>query len=156
MVRRVLQYVFLFLLLVATPAAADSGSNAAAEAQQGLKEILDLWRAEDYERLFTRLEHPPGKGWTYFAQRIVYASRIPACCWEMLQEVKSTVFDTDNVMINARVGFEVEGVGTRFVVRDFSLHRSGGVWMLPQQVVLDLADYNFQRIPRKVYERQIE
>ena len=156
MVRRVLRYAFLFLFLVSSPAAANSGSNVAAEAQQGFKEILDLWRTENYEGLFTRLEHPPDKGWTYFAQRIVYAARIPACCWEMLQEVKITVPDADNVMINARVGFEVEGVGTRFVVRDFTLHRNRGVWMLPLQVVLDLADYNFQRIPRKVYERQVD
>ena len=156
MVRMVLRYAFLFLLLASSPAGANSGNNVAAEAQQGFKEILDLWRAENYEGLFTRLEHPPDKGWTFFAQRIVYASRIPACCWEMLQEVQTTVFGTDNVMINARVGFEVEGVGTRFVVRDFTLHSNRGVWMLPLQVILDLADYNFQRIPRKVYERQVE
>ena len=156
MVGRVLRYAFLLLFLVSTPAVANGGSNVAAEAQQGFKEILDLWRAENYEGLFDRLEHPPGKGWTYFAQRIVHASRIPACCWEMLQEAKSTMLDANNVKINARVGFEVEGVGTRFVVRDFTLHRSGGVWKLPLDVVLDLADYNFQRIPRKVYERQNE
>lgn len=156
MVRRALRYAFLLLFLVSTPAAAGSGSNTAAEGQQGFKEVLDLWRAENYEGLFIRLEHPPDKGWAYFAQRIVYASRIPACCWEMLQDVKITVLDADNVTINARVGFEVEGVGTRFLVRDFALHRNRGVWMLPLQVVLDLADYNFQRIPRKVYERQID
>ena len=74
----------------------------------------------------------------------------------MLQDVTVTVLDPDKVMISARVGFEVEGVGTRFVVRDFRLHRSGGLWKLPQQVVLDLADYSFQRIPRKVYERPME
>ncbi|RNC71774.1 MAG: hypothetical protein ED859_03460 [Desulfuromonadales bacterium] len=156
MVRRALRQTFLLLFLVASPAAAYNSSNVAAEAEQGLKEILDLWRAENFEGLYTRLKHPPGKGWPYFAQRIVHASRIPACCWEMLQDVTITVLDADTVVINARVGFEVEGVGTRFVVRDFTLHRSGRVWMLPQEVVLDLADYNFQRLPRKVYERHIE
>ena len=39
--------------------------------------------------------------------------------------------------------------------RDFMLRRSDGVWKLPMHVVLELADYNFQRIPRKVYERPI-
>lgn len=156
MVEKVLRYALLVLFLASTAVAADNRGNVAAEAEQGLKEILEIWRGENYEGLFARLEHPPGRGWQYFAQRIVYASRIPACCWEMLQDVNGTVHDADNVTINARVGFEVEGVGTRFVVRNFTLHRSGGVWTMPLEVILDLSDYNFQRIPRKVYERQID
>ena len=76
-------------------------------------QILELWRAENYEGLFVRLEHTPEQGWPYFAQRIVYGSRIPACCWEMLQDIRVTVLDAENVVIKARVGFEVEGVGTR-------------------------------------------
>lgn len=155
MIRRTLRYALLLLFLVSTPAIANDVGVAVAEAQQGFKDILVLWRAENYEGLFTRLEHPPDKGWPYFAQRIVYGSRIPACCWEMLQDVKVTLIDADNVVIKARVGLEVEGVGTRFVARDFTLHRSDGVWKLPMHVVLELADYNLQRIPRKVYERPI-
>ncbi len=156
MIGKVLRYALLVLFLALSPVVASSAANVAPEAEQGFREILELWRAENYESLFDRLEHPPGKGWRYFAERIVYASRLPACCWEMLQDVKGTVHDADSVTINARVGFEVEGVGTRFVVRDFRLHRRNGVWKLPLEVVLDLADYNLQRIPRKVYERQIQ
>jgi hypothetical protein len=154
MVIRILRYALLLLFLFCTPALAGDG-GVAMQAQQGFKEILEIWRAENYEGLYSRLEHPPGKDWPYFVERIVYASRIPACCWEMLQEVKVTVIDADNVQIRARVGLEVEGVGTRFVVRDFPLHRSNGVWKLPMHVVLELADYNLQRIPRKVYERPL-
>jgi hypothetical protein len=40
------------------------------------------------------------------------------------------------------------------VAGDFHLRRKGGIWKLPLQVVLDLSDYNPQRIPRKIYERQ--
>ena len=156
MVGKALRYAVLFLLLVSGPAVGADGSSAATEARQGFEEILDLWREENYEGLFARLEHPPDKGWEYFAHRIVYASRLPACCWEKLQEVKVTAIDTDNVIINARVGFEVEGVGTRYVVREFHLHRSGGIWKLPLSVILDLADYNIQRIPRKIYERRLD
>ena len=156
MIRRILRYALLLLFLVSTPAVAGNGGIAAAEAQQGFKEILEIWRGENYEGLFARLEHPPEQGWPYFAQRIVYSSRIPACCWEMLQDITVTVLDADNVVIKARVGVEVEGVGTRFVVRDFTLHRSDGAWKLPMHVVLELADYNYQRIPRKVYERTVD
>jgi hypothetical protein len=143
------------LLLVSGPATGADSSSTAAAARWGFEQILDLWRAENYEELYDRLEHPPDRGWDYFAQRIVYASRLPACCWEKLQDVKTAVLDDDTVTISARVGFEGEGVGTRFVVRDFTLHRRAGVWTLPMEVVLDLADYNLQRIPRKIYERRL-
>jgi hypothetical protein len=156
MMGRMLRYTALFLFLVSSHVGADGGGIAAAEAQQGFREILELWRAENYERLFTRLEHPPDKGWPYFAERIIYGSRVPACCWEMLQDVKTTVVDADSVIIRARLGFEVEGVGTRFVDRNFPLHRNNGVWKLPLQIVLELSDYDFQRIPRKVYERPMD
>jgi hypothetical protein len=152
MVRRALRYAILGLLLAVGQAGAYD-ATVAAQAQRGFEEILDLWRAEDYEGLFARLDHPVQEGWPYFAQRIVYGSRIPACCWEKLQDVKVRVADADSVVVSARVGFEVEGVGTRFVVGDFPLRRRAGVWRLPMQVVLDLSEYNLQRIPRRVYVR---
>ena len=152
MIRRALRYAILCLVLATARAGADE--NTAMQARHGFEEILDSWRVENYEGLFARLDHPAGQGWPYFAQRIVYGARLPACCWEKLQDVKVRVIDADHVVISARVGFEVEGVGTRFVEREFPLHRNAGVWRLPMQVVLDLSDYNLQRIPRKIYERQ--
>lgn len=139
---------------LAGPAAAFNSAEVAAEAQAGFVQILDLWRNEQYAALYARLDHPADRGWDYFASRIVYAARVPACCWEQLQDVQSTVLNADQVVIHARVGFEVEGVGTRFVSRDFRLHRSDGVWKLPMDDVLALSDYNYQRIPREIYERQ--
>ena len=154
MVLRALRYAILCLVLAAANAGADE--NTAIQARHGFEEILDLWRVENYEGLFARLDHPARQGWPYFAERIVYGARLPACCWEKLQDVKVRVIDADNVVISARVGFEVEGVGTRFVEREFPLHRSAGVWRLPMQVVLDLSAYNMQRVPRKVYVREPE
>jgi hypothetical protein len=124
------------------------------EARQGFEQILDLWRGEDYEGLFARLDHPAGQGWGYFAERIVYASRIPACCWEKIQEVGVVVLDENRVVLTAKVGLEVAGVGTRFVTKEFRLRRVAGVWKLPMHEILDLSAYNRQRVPRKVYERQ--
>jgi len=140
--------------IVLTAVTGFCGESPEDKALTGFEQILDLWRAEHYEELYTRLSHPPDQGWDYFAGRIVYASRIPACCWEKLQEVKLTVYDKDHVSINAKVGMEVEGVGTRFVTRDFSMQRSGGIWKLPMRDILDLSQYNLQRIPRQVYERE--
>lgn len=146
--------VALVFLLIQSSGAADFRSHEVAEtARYGFEEILDLWRGEEFERLFSRLDDRTGKGWGYFAGRMVYASRVPACCWEKLQDVTVTVITADEAVVRARVGFEVEGVGTRFVTRDFSLRRIGGVWTLPLDDVLELSDYNLQRIPRRVYER---
>ncbi len=98
----------VLLLLVSCPVVAGDGGSAAVEARGALEQILDLWRVEDYEGLYARLEHPPDRGWDYFAQRIVYASRLPACCWEKLQEVKTAVVDADTVIISARVGLDLD------------------------------------------------
>jgi hypothetical protein len=149
-----LALVCLLQVAVAAPVVAETELETGAAAQQGFEEILDLWRAERYEELYARLEHTPDKGWPYFAERIVYASRLPACCWEKLQDVQVTVTDPNTVTINAKVGFEAEGFGVRFVVRDFTLRRRNGVWQLPMQLILELANYNIQRIPRKIYERE--
>jgi hypothetical protein len=142
--------LFIFVFITVTGYCSEAIED---QAQQGFEQVLDLWRAEDYEGLYARLTHPPEQGWDYFAGRIVYASRIPACCWEKLQEVKMTVTDKDSVIINAKVGLEVEGVGTRFVTRDFAMHRIGVIWKLPMRDILDLSQYNLQRIPRQIYER---
>ena len=147
--------MFLIVLsfFVFTAVTGFCGEATEENARQGFEQILDLWRAENYEGLYMRLTHPPEQGWDYFAGRIVYASRIPACCWEKLQEVKLTIIGKDRVTINAKVGMEVEGVGTRFVTRDFVMQRSDGIWKLPMRDILDLSQYNLQRIPRQIYER---
>ena len=145
----------VFSFLICGTATGFNTAEVEDSARQGLVQILDLWRIEDYERLYTRLTYPPEQGWDYFASRIVYASRIPACCWEKLQEVMATAVGSDRAVIHAKVGLEVEGVGTRFETRDFQMERIGGVWKLPMQEILDLSRYNLQRIPRKIYERPL-
>lgn len=152
--RGILLVICLALLMCGGIAAAERSEQVGESARQGFAEILDLWRSEDYGRLYARLEHPQDMGWDYFAARIVYGSRVPACCWEQLQDVQTTVLGPDRVLIHAKVGFEIEGIGTRFVTRAFPLHREGGVWKLPLQLVLELSDINMQRVPREIYERQ--
>lgn len=156
MAKRILPALLLLLLFFCSDGLADNSGNSAVQAEQGFREILELWRAENYERLYMHLEPSAGKGWPYFAERIVHGSRVPACCWEMLQDVKVSVIAADHVLLHARVGLEVEGVGTRFVERDFPLRRIGGVWKMPMQLVLDLSEYNMQRVPRSIYERPLQ
>jgi len=56
-------------------------------------------------------------------------------------------------LLTAKLGIEVEGVGTRFVTRSFRLVKDGGVWKLPESDILSLAEPNMQRIPREILNR---
>ncbi|HEX5773192.1 MAG TPA: hypothetical protein VFY07_02635 [Geomobilimonas sp.] len=123
-------------------------------ARQGLEEILDLWRGEEFELLSRRVIHSAGGSRGYFLERMVYASRVPACCWEKLQDVEVTWLGEGRVSLKARVGLEAEGFGVRFVNHVFTLVRLDGVWKVPATDILALAAPNLQRIPRKIPLRQ--
>jgi len=127
--------------------------QAKAEALRGFEEILDLWRGDNYDALYARLVHSPGSDAWKFADQLNHSGRRPACCWEKLQEVTVTVVDQGRVDIFARLGIEVEGAGTRFVTRTFSLVKQGGVWRLPEADVITLAEPNMQRIPKEYLYR---
>lgn len=123
-------------------------------ARQGLEEILDLWRGEEFEPLSLRVTPSDGGSRGYFLERMVYASRVPACCWEKLQDVKVTWQGEGRVSLAARVGLEAEGFGVRFVNHAFSLVREHGVWKVPAADILTLAAPNLQRVPRKIPLRE--
>ena len=123
-------------------------------ARQGLEEILDLWRGEEFEVLSLRMIYPAGVSRGSFLERIVYASRVPACCWEKLQDVEVVWLGDGRVYLNARVGLEAEGFGVRFVKHAFPLVKEDGVWKVPVTDILSLAAPNLQRIPRKIPLRQ--
>ena len=77
-----------------------------------------------------------------------HSGRKPACCWEKLQDVSTTFISQTRVDLSAKLGIEVEGVGTRFVTRTFSLVKDGGVWKIPEADVISLAEPNMQRITK--------
>jgi hypothetical protein len=133
-------------------------SNAAreqvkAEARRGFEEILDLWRGESYEALYYRLVHSSRGDFSTFADQMNHSGRKPACCWEKLQNVSMTYVDGNRVEISARLGIEVEGMGTRFVTRTFSLVKENGAWKLPESDIISLAEPNMQRIPKEILYR---
>ncbi len=124
-----------------------------AEALRGFENILDLWRGENYEELYSRLTHSSRSELWKFADRMNHSGRRPACCWEKLQDVSLAYINQRKVGITARLGIEVEGVGTRFMTRSFSLVKEGGVWKLPEADIISLAEPNMQRIPKELLDR---
>ena len=157
MMRKIILLILLLCLsplLPPSPEPVRAGQNEVREdARRGFEEILDLWRAEEFDRLYERVIPGNGLGREYFVERLVYASRIPTCCWEKIQDVSVTYLDDQRVSLTARVGLEVEGVGTRFVTRTFYLVWVSGVWKVPMADILSLAEPNMQRVPRKIYEK---
>ncbi|WP_298434038.1 hypothetical protein [Geobacter sp.] len=144
------------VLALLLPAGAGAGGGRAAllqEARYGFEEILDLWRDGRYDRLYDRTTGDIERG--RFVEQLLYASRIPACCWEKLRDVTVSWAGEGKVSLTATLGMEVEGVGTRFVTRSFLLVRDRGVWKVPAGDILSLAEPNMQRIPREIPERTL-
>jgi hypothetical protein len=126
-----------------------------AEARLGFEEILELWRDESYEALYDRLVHSPRSDFTTFADQMNHSGRKPDCCWERLQDVSVTFISQSRVALSAKLGIEVEGMGTRFVTRTFHMVKEGGVWKIPEADVISLAEPNMQRIPKEIFYRTL-
>ena len=123
------------------------------EARQGFEQILDLWRQEQFDDLYDHLVSAPGSERWDFVNQLNYSARRPACCWEKLQDVAVVYLDDTTVLLTAKLGIEVEGVGTRFVTRTFRLVKEAGIWRLTEADILSLAEPNMQRIPREILNR---
>ncbi|MEA5112791.1 MAG: hypothetical protein VB050_02090 [Geobacteraceae bacterium] len=124
-----------------------------AEARRGFEEILDLWSDESYEALYHRLIHLSRSDFSNFADQMNHSGRKPACCWERLQDISVTFISQSQVALSAKVGIEVEGMGTRFVTRTFKLVKEEGVWKIPEADVISIAEPNMQRIPKEIFYR---
>ena len=137
-----------------------SDSNVAreqvkAEARRGFEEILELWRDESYEDLYDRLVHSPRSDFWLFADQMNHSGRKPACCWDRLQDVAVTYINPSRVALSAKLGIEVEGMGTRYVTKTFHLVKEDGVWKIPEGDIISLAEPNMQRIPKEIFYRSL-
>lgn len=126
-----------------------------AEARRGFEEILDLWRDRSYDALYERTLTAGGPDQWSFVDQLNHSARRPACCWEKIQDVSLVYVDAHTVQLNARLGIEVEGFGTRFVTRSFRLQKEAGVWKIAATEIIALAEPNMQRIPREIIERPL-
>ncbi len=149
-----LAFAASFIYAGSWAAASDVGrEQVEAEALHGFEAILDLWRRDNYEELYSRLIHSSRSDIWTFADLMNHSGRRPACCWEKMRDVRLAYVNRKRVGITARLGIEVEGVGTRFVTRSFSLVKEGRVWKLPESDFISLAEPNMQRIPKELLDR---
>ena len=120
------------------------------QPQQGLEEILNLWRDGRFEELY---DHTTQSGKTTreaFLKKMADASRRPASSWEKMQEVNVTMNGDDSAMVHAKLGFEGGINGTEFSTRSYRLVREGGVWKISQADIYALAGKTGKKRSRRV------
>jgi hypothetical protein len=150
--------ISVFLLTFTVTAATGEKSDAlvVSEARQALSEILDLWRGEQFEELYKRTMQKGDHGEYYFLEKMVNSLRKPACCWEKLRDVKAAYVSSDRVILIAKVGMELDGAGIRYFTQSFSLSRVNGVWKIPMDTIISLADSSgYRAIPRDIIEKPL-
>ncbi len=148
--------LFLHALTASASSARQSDELVAAEARQALSDILDLWRGERFEELYARTVPTRNHGEYYFLEKMVNSLRKPACCWEKLRDVKAAYVSADRVILIATVGMEMDGAGIKYITQSFSLSRVDGVWKIPMDTIISLADSTgYRAIPRDIIEKPV-
>jgi hypothetical protein len=108
------------------------------EAERAFGEILELWHDKKYDDLYDRTISTGRLTRKSFAGRLAAARHRPACCWQMMQDVRVTVKNDDNVVIRAKIG--LEGIGdAEYRTGAFKLRRMDGVWCASRSDILSLA-----------------
>jgi hypothetical protein len=116
-----------------------AGNDTTGEPTLALSEILDLWRNENYARLFERTVPSPRLSREKFTEALSSASRKPACCWEKLQEVDLTDVSDRSATVRAKVGMEQRDGSTVFTTRHFKLKKVGVIWKIASADILSLS-----------------
>lgn len=130
--------------------ASASGEVVGVQPQQGLEEILTLWREGRFEELYGRTT-PSGRGTKEsFIEKVSSATRRPASSWEKMQEVRVAVNGDDEATVHARLGFEGGMNGTEFSTRDYRLVREDGVWKMSQADIFALAGKTKKKRSRRL------
>lgn len=109
-----------------------------ADAERAFGEILELWHEKKFDDLYDRTLSGGTQTRKSFAGRLAIAPHRPACCWTMLQDVRVSVRNDDNVVVRAKIG--LEGIGdTVYRTGMFKLKRVAGVWQASRSDILALA-----------------
>jgi hypothetical protein len=107
------------------------------EAAKGFEQLLDLWRDGRYDELYDRT-FGGGESRERFAARLAAAPLKPACCWEMMQDVKVSAGKGNRATLKARIGLE-GGVNGDSATRSFRLIKEDGVWKASRSEIISLS-----------------
>lgn len=143
MKRLILLSFALLTLLYALPGAARqtaaSSESVKTEAVKAFEEILDLWRAGDYDQLYDKTT-VSGKDTKESFRKKMEASRLkPSCCWEKMQDVAVSIKSNSSVVIRAKLGLDAAGE-MEYKTKSYKMTNEFGQWRLARAEILSLAE----------------
>ncbi len=109
-----------------------------SEAVRDFEQILDLWRAGNYDELYNRTLISGKDTKESFSKRMATARLKPSCCWEKMQGVSVRVNSPTSVVISAKLGLDATGE-MEYKTKSFKLNREDGKWRIARSEILSLA-----------------
>jgi hypothetical protein len=110
-----------------------------ADAIRDFEEILDLWRAGDFDGLYDRTLISGRDTKESFRKKMESASLKPSCCWEKMQSVSVSVRTQGSVVISAKLGLDAPG-GLEYKTKSFKMSLEDGKWRIARSEILSLAE----------------
>lgn len=139
----VLMFVALMVFIAAIPVSAmqdvKAPDSVKAEAVRAFEQILDLWRAGDYGRLYDKTMINGKDTKESFSKRMAGGRLKPSCCWEKMQDVVVNVKSANTVVLRAKIGLDAPGE-MEYKTKSFKLTNEFGEWKIARSEILSLAE----------------
>lgn len=130
--------VFLAALPVSARQELPADNTVKAEAVRAFEQILDLWRAGDYDRLYDKTTVNGKDTKESFKKRMEAAKLKPSCCWEKMQDVAANIKSSSSVVIRAKIG--LDGLNEmEYKTKSFKMTNEFGEWRIARSEILSLA-----------------
>ena len=128
----------LFILPVSARQEVAAPDSVKAEAVRAFEQILDLWRAGDYDRLYDKTTVNGKDTKESFRKKMEAARLKPSCCWEKMQDVAVNIKSSSSVVIRAKLG--LDGLGEmEYKTKSFKMTNEFGEWRIARSEILSLA-----------------
>ena len=128
----------LFVLPVSARQEVAAPDTIKADAISAFEQILDLWRAGDYDRLYDKTTVNGKDTKESFRKRMEATKLKPSCCWEKMQNVAVNIKSSSSVVIRAKLG--LDGLGEmEYKTKSFKMTNEFGEWRIARSEILSLA-----------------
>jgi uncharacterized protein (DUF849 family) len=143
MKRIMLLFVVLTSLLSVLPVSARQEvadpDAVKTQAVRAFEQVLDLWRAGDYDRLYDKTTVSGKDTKESFSKRMAGARLKPSCCWEKMQDVVVHIKSPASVVIRAKLGLDAPGE-MEYKTKSFKMINEFGEWRIARAEILSLAE----------------
>jgi uncharacterized protein (DUF849 family) len=143
MKRIMLLFVVLTSLLSVLPVSARQEvadpDAVKTQAVRAFEQVLDLWRAGDYDRLYDKTTVSGKDTKESFSKRMAGARLKPSCCWEKMQDVVVHIKSPASVVIRAKLGLDAPGE-MEYKTKSFKMTNEFGEWRIARAEILSLAE----------------